>query len=124
MTIQSWQCVHKFVDACSYILRSLLLSQVDIRNACSLLLSQVDIRNACSPEFVSSQAYQDQVNVSDILVGTKTDLADEDQVGTFQEFASELFPPKSKAGHAPLSISLQPQVSLGFDSPMKGPECS
>jgi len=34
--------------------------------------TQVDVRSACSPEFTSNQAYQDQINVADILVGTKT----------------------------------------------------
>ena len=49
-----------------------------------------------SEEFTSNQAYQDQINVSDILVGTKMDIADPDQVAAFAELANELYPPKSK----------------------------
>jgi len=33
-------------------------------------------------------------------VGTKTDLADQDQTASFEEMATEMFPPKSKASGA------------------------
>ena len=59
---------------------------------------QVDIRNVCSPDFTANQAYVDQINVSDILIGTKTDLATEEEIQAYQEFASELFPPKTEVG--------------------------
>ena len=35
-----------------------------------------------------------QVNVADVVVGHKADLADEDQLAAFRAWAAELFPPK------------------------------
>ena len=56
----------------------------------------MDIRQATSPELVSNQVYQDQVSVSDVLIGTKEDIATDDEIQAFDDFASESYPPKAK----------------------------
>ncbi len=56
----------------------------------------MDIRLATSPELISNQVYQDQVNVSDVLIGTKEDIATDDQIQAFEDFAAESYPPKAK----------------------------
>jgi G3E family GTPase len=59
----------------------------------------VDVRLIEAQEFSTSQAYQDQIHVADILIGTKCDLASPEQIEDFFSFTNELYPPKLQARH-------------------------
>ncbi|GAX76597.1 hypothetical protein CEUSTIGMA_g4043.t1 [Chlamydomonas eustigma] len=60
------------------------------------ILCLVDVRLIGVPEFGSNQAYQDQMNVADIIIGTKCDMASSEQIEDFMVFSAELYPPKLK----------------------------
>ena len=47
-------------------------------------------------ELFNSEAFQDQVNCADVVVGTKADLATAEDVAQFTEWAQSLYPAKSK----------------------------
>ncbi|GFR50277.1 hypothetical protein Agub_g12464, partial [Astrephomene gubernaculifera] len=49
---------------------------------------------AASAAGVPSETFQDQVNVADVVVGHKADLASPGQLGAFERWAEGLYPPK------------------------------
>jgi G3E family GTPase len=59
-------------------------------------LPQVDL-NVFQPEALMAEpVFADQVHLSNILLGSKPDLATQQQQEGFQAFAEQLFPPKQQ----------------------------
>lgn len=54
----------------------------------------VDPRRWADEKVSSHETFQDQINLADVLIATKTDLADEDLTERFMDWAEELYPPK------------------------------
>ena len=54
----------------------------------------VDPRQFSDPRYSEASAYQDQINLADVLVANKTDLASPQQLEAFFAFAAQLYPPK------------------------------
>lgn len=54
----------------------------------------VDPRQLADPRYADAPAYQDQINLADVLVANKTDLASAAQLEAFGAFAAQLYPPK------------------------------
>eukprot|EP00195_Chlamydomonas_chlamydogama_P016259 CAMPEP_0202896786 /NCGR_PEP_ID=MMETSP1392-20130828/5715_1 /ASSEMBLY_ACC=CAM_ASM_000868 /TAXON_ID=225041 /ORGANISM="Chlamydomonas chlamydogama, Strain SAG 11-48b" /LENGTH=442 /DNA_ID=CAMNT_0049582253 /DNA_START=98 /DNA_END=1422 /DNA_ORIENTATION=- len=75
-----------------------MLGNEHLRSALDIkaIICLVDVRSITSPAFLSHQTAQDQLNIADILVGTKTDLASEEQVDAFRAYAVEQYPPKAQ----------------------------
>lgn len=58
----------------------------------------VDIASVSNTAWLASSTCQDQVNVADVLVGHKLDMASPEQIDAFEEWTAELFPPKLQVG--------------------------
>ena len=80
-----------------------MYEQVDIlrgehmRSALELhaTICMVDVRvEELDPELFASEGFKNQINIADVLVGHKTDLASEGQINAFLSWAEGLFPPK------------------------------
>ena len=56
----------------------------------------VDPRQFVDENYSRNPLYKDQINVCDVLVASKIDLADADQLAKFHVQAAALFPPKAK----------------------------
>ena len=54
----------------------------------------VDPRQLSDPRYADAPAYQDQINLADVLVANKTDLAAPQQLQAFFAYAAQLYPPK------------------------------
>jgi G3E family GTPase len=54
----------------------------------------VDPRQLADPRYAETPAYQDQINLADVLVANKTDLASPQQLQAFFAYAAQLYPPK------------------------------
>jgi G3E family GTPase len=83
-------------------------------------VAQVDVRDG--PELATSghEVFLDQINVSDVIVGSKSDLADEDQQQRFETWAASLWPRKAQVGdllHACSASSEQLQHSETIKDP-------
>ncbi len=63
---------------------------LDIRTTVCL----VDPRDFDDPYVVDSQVFQDQVHMADVLVANKEDLAENESIDRFLDWARGLFPPK------------------------------
>ena len=59
------------------------------------VLTVVDVRQFTDSDYFRQPLYRDQVSIADVLVATKGDLADAEQVDAFERQAGQLFPPKS-----------------------------
>ena len=77
-------------------------------------IALVDPRRWDDPRTFELPTFQDQINLADVLVATKTDLAGEALTQEFTGWASKLFPPKlmvAQASHGALNptwLDLQP----------------
>ncbi|KXZ52501.1 hypothetical protein GPECTOR_9g545 [Gonium pectorale] len=61
---------------------------------------------------IPSETFQDQINVADVLVGHKADLATPEQQASFGAWAEQLYPPKLQCGPVfTLTASVPPAVS-------------
>src|SRR5690606_37358585 len=65
-------------------------ASVDLRAVITL----VDPRRFLAQELAFDDAYLAQIEVADVLVANKADLADAGQLATFREKAAALWPPK------------------------------
>ena len=59
----------------------------------------VDPRQFCDAKLMQSPLYQDQLNLADVLVANKSDLASPAQLAAFDLFADQMFPPKLHVAH-------------------------
>lgn len=75
---------------------------------------QVDVRSATELGTSGSEVALDQISVSDVIVGTKSDLASEQQVERFEEWAAGLWPPKAQVCVAVRAYRYVYRVSMEF----------
>jgi G3E family GTPase len=54
----------------------------------------VDPRHVGDPRLEEAEVYLDQVHLADVLIASKTDLANEGELAGFRAWAAALFPPK------------------------------
>ena len=59
----------------------------------------VDPRQFCDAKLVQAPVYQDQLNLADVLVANKSDLASPAQLAAFDLFAEQMYPPKLHVAH-------------------------
>jgi G3E family GTPase len=67
-----------------------LSETLDLRSTICL----VDPRDVDEPDIRNTQIFQDQVHLADVLIGNKTDLADEEEIQFFDKWSRGLYPPK------------------------------
>lgn len=67
-----------------------LASALELRNVICL----VDPRQLGDARFADLETYQDQLSLADILVANKCDLASDEQMQAFNDFAARCYPPK------------------------------
>jgi len=67
-----------------------LAQALDVRATLCL----VDPRQFANPSVSGTPAYQDQLNLADVLIANKTDLASAEQLEAFLAFAAQLYPSK------------------------------
>lgn len=65
------------------------------------VITVVDVRQFTDSNYFRQPLYRDQVNIADVLVGTKGDLADAEAVDAFNRLAQQWFPPKKCIVEAP-----------------------
>ncbi len=68
----------------------MLAPHVDLVNVITL----VDPRQFADPRVSALETYQDQLNLADVLVANKCDLATPEQVQAVADYAAAMFPPK------------------------------
>lgn len=61
----------------------------------SAVFTLIDPRQFIDPTFASHALYKDQIGVCDVLVASKIDLCNDEQLAQFRFQAAQLFPPKS-----------------------------
>jgi len=59
----------------------------------------VDPRQFCDAKLIQAPVYQDQLNLADVLVANKSDLASPAQLAAFDLFAEQMYPPKLHVAH-------------------------
>ncbi|MCW8886023.1 MAG: GTP-binding protein [Motiliproteus sp.] len=69
----------------------------------------VDPRSLDDPKVLAHEIFQDQINIADVLVINKTDLAPAEQTSTMKQRGLEMFPPK-----AAVTESVQGQFDLAL----------
>ena len=87
------------------------LRNLEISNLIKLkaIICLVDPRRALDPRIQEVKCFKDQINMADVLVASKADIADLDQLITYREWAHKLLPPKLKileAQNGDLDLSL------------------
>lgn len=85
---------------------------LDLRSVICLL----DPRSIEQPEAIAQPTFQDQINLADVIVINKTDLADQKQIAKAEERCNALFPPKQaiiKSDQGRFELSLLDLVRNG-----------
>lgn len=62
----------------------------------STVFTVVDPRQFIDPNYANNPLYRDQIGVADVLVASKTDLCNAEQLALFRQQANALFPPKAR----------------------------
>ncbi|MFT6350693.1 MAG: G3E family GTPase [Neptuniibacter pectenicola] len=87
---------------------------LDLRSVICLL----DPRALDNPEVISNPTFQDQINLADVIVLNKIDLASEAQTSFAEERSNSLFPPKQA-----VVKSIAGQISLSLLDLIRKDEC-
>lgn len=87
------------------------LHNEELSGAVSLrsVICLVDPRHVGDRRLEAAQVYQDQIHLADVLVAAKADLASEEELARFHEWAGFLFPPKlqiTESRHGDLDLAL------------------
>ncbi len=78
------------------------LRKDDLRDVVDVgaVICLVDPRFIGDPRIAEVDVFKDQVHLADVLIAGKTDLASEDDLAEFRDWAKALFPPKLKIAEA------------------------
>merc|ERR1712000_550861 len=69
-------------------------NQLDLRATVCLL----DPRSLGQPEVIDNEIFHDQLNLADVVLINKCDVAEEEQIQLAEESLSNMFPPKQHIG--------------------------
>ena len=62
--------------------------------AMQAVITLVDVRQFFDSQYRDHPVYRDQIQIADVLVASKTDLASPEQLSAFEQEAAAMFPPK------------------------------
>ena len=86
--------IHMQMPFLAPLIASCLWAIVTLSLDCHTL--QVDLSCFNAEQLMSEPVFADQINLADVLVGSKADLVQQAVVDEFLAFAEELFPPKAQ----------------------------